>query len=154
MELEPYLHPEQVQILQDCKDQADLLNRLASMAGSSLPALTPEELASRLLERERLAPTGTRDGVAFPHVLAEDIEESIVIVALVPGGIPFAGTDSNRCDLIFSMFGSSTRPWVHVHMLARMARLVHTEESRRKLRAAKNSEELLDALLAEDRSHG
>ena len=58
-----------------------------------------------------------------------------------------------RCDLILGMFGSSENPWEHVRLLARLARIVHTEASRRNLRMAVDGQDLYRKLLEEDRSH-
>jgi mannitol/fructose-specific phosphotransferase system IIA component (Ntr-type) len=154
MELEPYLSPERVLILPDCQDHDALMAALARIAAEALPGHRADDLLARLQARERIAPTGTREGVAFPHVLAEDIDETVVVVARVPKGVPFGEREPVTCDLVFCMFGDAGKPWSHVRLLARMARLVHTEEGRRRLREADTSEDLLEALRAWDRSHG
>ena len=154
MELEQYLSRDRVLILPDCQDRDELLATLASVAADALPAHQPEELLERLQARERSAPTATHEGVAFPHVLAEDIDRTVVVIARVPKGIRFGGPDRVPCDLVFCMFGDARQPWIHVRLLAHMARLVHTEESRQRLRDAGTSEELLEAILSGARGHG
>ena len=154
MELAPYLREEHMLILPGLTNRDELLEQIATLAAGSLDGLDAAELTGRLLKREESAPTGTIEGVAFPHVLSEDIGDTVVIVALAPSGVQFSGPAGGQCDLIFAMFGNAAQPWNHVRLLARMARLLHTEDSRKRLRAASTPQELLAALLAEDRAHG
>ncbi len=106
-----------------------------------------------LIDREMQMPTSTPDGVAFPHALAPQVERTMVVAARVVEGVDFGVTGHPPCDLILCLFGTSENPWEHVRLLARLARLVHTESSRTNLRAAVDADDLYQRLLDEDRSH-
>ena len=104
-------------------------------------------------ERIQLPATSTPEGVAFPHALAENIDQTFVALAKIPSGVDFGIPQHPKSDLVFCMFGSSDQPWEHVKLLARLARLVHTEDARERLRMATNGADLYARLLEEDQSH-
>ena len=54
------------------------------------------------------------------------------------------------CDLVFAMFGDTARPWEHVRLLARLARITGRESARASLRAATSATELHEIVKKED----
>jgi mannitol/fructose-specific phosphotransferase system IIA component (Ntr-type) len=92
--------------------------------------------------------------VAFPHAMAIEIDQTLVAAVYVPGGVDFGMARHPPPDLIFCMFGSPQHPWEHVRLLARLARLVRSEEARARLRATTDAADLYARLVQEDRSQG
>lgn len=153
MELSPYLCPELVFHLQRIGSRDELFHLFSRAVQAQLPEPGSVSLYQPLVEREQQMPTSTPDGIAFPHAVAPGIPRTLVVAAQIVEGVDFGVPEHPRCDLILGMFGSSENPWEHVRLLARLARIVHTESSRRNLRLAVNSEDLYRKLLEEDRSH-
>lgn len=153
MELSPYLRPELVFHLQRVASRDDLFHTFSRAVQDQLDTPKSFSLYQPLVEREAQMPTSTPDGIAFPHAVAPEIPRTLVVAARVVEGVDFGVSGHPRCDLILGMFGSSENPWEHVRLLARMARIVHTESSRRNLRTAADADDLYMRLLEEDRSH-
>jgi len=161
MALEPYLRRELVFILPGAEGPAsqpammrdDLFRHFSRAACAALPDQDETDLHRRLLERERQMPTSTPEGIAFPHAVADHIDQTIVLAARAPGGVDFGVAAHPRADLIFCMFGCSTNPWQHVRLLARLARIVHDPKARTELRAAGTPAQLHDRLITADQSH-
>ncbi len=153
MALQEYIRPELTFVLEDTQSRDELFGVFCRAIGELRPELEQQDLAKSLLEREAQSATSTPEGIAFPHALAQSIDETFVALAKIPGGLDFGRSDHPRSDLVFCMFGSSDRPWEHVRLLARLARLVHTAESRDRLRAAKDAADLYSRMIKEDQSH-
>lgn len=151
MQLEKFLQPGRILLLDSCKDRGDLFAKLAEKAGDIGPST--EELVSGLESREAEGPTSTPEGVAFPHALVEGIRETVLVVALVRSGTNFRNPDHPLCDVIFCLFGEPSKPYQHVRVLARMARVCRGSGAIDRFRACESEESLYSALVEEDRSH-
>jgi len=154
MQLESYLNPNRTLVLRDVADREDLLRRLAEASQPAMPDRTVEELIAALREREDSMPTSTPEGVGFPHAMLPDLEETIVVPARLIPGVAMGSADHPPVDIVFCMFGSSDRPWDHVRLLARLARIARGPGALDHLRKADTSEAFYEALVEQDRSHG
>lgn len=154
MVVEPYLHPDLTLVIEGSMTRSELFDRLTEAVDDLIPSIDGKELRRLLEARETQGPTSTPEGVAFPHAMSEEIDRTLIVAIRVVGGVDFGVPGHPRADLIFALFGSPSNPWDHVRLLARLARLMHTEEARQRMRAAKTAEALHQHLLEEDRAHG
>jgi PTS system nitrogen regulatory IIA component len=102
-----------------------------------------DDLAQQIRAREELCSTALVPQVAFPHPrnpLPYDIAESFVVVGLAPGGIPFGAEDGTLTRLFFLICCKDDR--THLHVLARLARMLHAQEHIDRLLAADAPNEL------------
>ena len=151
MKLGSLLQKDRILVIEACKDRDELFARLAD----AVPGLaeSPDALIESLKAREELKPTSTPEGVAFPHAIRESIGETSLVVASIKGGTDFRNPDHPFCDLVFCMFGSPAKPWEHLQLIARLARISRGDEALDRLKACEDSESLYAALIEEDRSH-
>jgi len=153
MALSEFVDPQLALVLGDVPSRDDLFAKISAAACALHPEISTQQLVDRLIEREEQVATSTPEGVAFPHALMPEIGRTLVGLARVDGGVDFGQSAHPRSDLVFFMLASPGRPWEHLRLLARLARLVHEETSRRRLREAPTAEALFEVLLEEDRSH-
>jgi PTS system nitrogen regulatory IIA component len=153
MRLEPLLQPDRTHIVTDCTDLSGVLRTLAERAHESLRQIPAETLHQALMDREKRYPTTTPEGVAFPHAMLSEISDTLVIVAVLRPSVAFNESSHPPVQLVFGMFGSAAKPFQHVRLLARLARIVKAEPARQRLIRAGDAAALYDALIAEDRAH-
>lgn len=155
MRLEPLLKRSGVVILTDCATKDDVLRHLARL-GAATEGIGADEntLYEGLARREAEHPTATPQGVAFPHAILPEVNETVVLAGLVRPGVEFGVDRFPPTDLVFCMLGNPERPWEHVQLLARLARIAHGSGALDRFRKATDSGELFDLLVAEDRAHG
>ena len=154
MRLEPLLKPDLVLVLEGLNDKEAVLRALADAAMGALNGVDRADLEKELAERERRYPTSTPDGVAFPHAMLPNIEDTVVIAALLRPGVSFGVESHPAADLVFGTFGCAERPFGHVRLLARLARIARGPGALERLRNATTGEELYARLVDEDRMHG
>ena len=148
MALSPYLFETGVFVL-DAPSNRDFILESAAMAAAGVIAGAEHaELLGALIARENQSPTGTPEGVAFPHAMIPELPASKVVAIRTSSPVEFGPGSS--CDLIFAMFGDANQPWEHVRLLARLARITHRPETRDRLRSARDAAALLDVLQKED----
>lgn len=153
MTLEPFLHPELALVLEERTTCENLFKQVCSRIQKVHPDCDSQQLLKALVEREASTSTVTPEGVAFPHAIIEGFPGASIVVITARDEVDF-GPDQATPGIIFCLFGDAGKPWEHVRILARLARISHSEQARNRLRESSNPSELLQALLAEDRSHG
>lgn len=153
MHLGPLLRQDLTLILTDCGDRNTALEQITQQVAPILPGIEAQSLLADLLAREEEYPTSTREGVAFPHVLLPGLEETVVAVGLLRPGVRWSERESTPQDLIFVMIGPDSKPWLHVRLLARLARISTTPNALERLRSAATAQELFERLVAEDSAH-
>lgn len=151
MRLNSLLQQDRILVLDACKSRDDLFERLARAAGDI--GVDHATLLESLRSREESGATSTPEGVAFPHAMHAEIRSTALVVALVKSGTDFGNPDHPRCDLVFCLFGEPSRPWLHVQLLARLARIARGAGAMDRLRACEDAGSLYTAMAEEDRSH-
>lgn len=154
MQLTPFLNPDTALVLENPADRAEVLRAVAECAARQIPGVDASLLLEGLNDREDKFPTGTPEGVAFPHVLLPQIQRTVLVPCVLKPGVTWGSAGRQAQDVVFAMFGNSERPWEHVRMLARLARVARGAGALERLRACQTTEAVHEALLAEDKLHG
>ena len=116
---------------------------LIDLAESAGLVYNREELARQIRARDELCSTALVPKVALPHPrhsVPYDIAESFVVVGLAPGGIPFGAEDGSLTRLFFLICCKDDR--THLHVLARLARMLHAPQHVDRLLAATEPDRL------------
>ena len=105
-----------------------------------------EDLARRLLDRERLGCTGLGSGIAIPHCKVRGLADIVLAIAPCPSGVDFGAPDGILVTLILAILSPAEAPALHLQALARISRLLRTPGVADRLRAARTADGLLEAL--------
>lgn len=154
MRLEPLLDPSLTLVLTGMKSRERVLERLASLGHERFPAVPEATLLAALQDREKKYPTGTPEGIAFPHALLPEIGRTLVIAALLRPGVRWSVQNHPQQDLVFGIIGNSEAPWEHVRLLARLARIARAPGALESLRASTDGQDYHRRLVEEDRRLG
>jgi PTS system nitrogen regulatory IIA component len=110
-------------------------------------------LVEEVLAREDLCSTALTPMVALPHPrhpLPYDIAASFVVAGLAPSGIPFGAPDGSLTRLFLMICCKDER--THLHVLARLARMLHDPSAAREMIAAADAGELRRAILGREQT--
>jgi nitrogen PTS system EIIA component len=154
MRLESFISPVRTLVLENLADRDALLRALAESGAGATEGVDAEALFASLREREEAGPTCTPEGIGFPHAMLEASIETVVITAKLTPAVAMGSAEQPRVDLVFCMLGGKDKPWEHVRLLARLARIARAEGALQRLRGASDAEDLYARLIAEDESHG
>ncbi len=105
-----------------------------------------QDLARRLLERERLGCTGLGSGIAIPHCKLKDVSRITLAIGSSCGGVDFRAPDGAPVTLIFLILSPADAPALHLQALARISRLLRTPGVADNLRRASTAEQILEAV--------
>jgi PTS system nitrogen regulatory IIA component len=143
----PLLRLEAVATQLKSRGKNSLLRELVVLAGDTGLVYDEQALLEAVLAREELRSTAIEGGVAIPHPrrpLPYDLVEPVLVVGRTGRGIVFGAPDGRLTDLFFLMASQDDRH--HLHLLARLCRILQDGDLLAELRAAETAEEMVEAL--------
>ncbi|MBI1348582.1 helix-turn-helix domain-containing protein [bacterium] len=119
------LSVETCQVPLPARTKRSVLETLIEVAGRTWQIWQPAVLLNAIQEREAVLSTAFDNGVAIPHPrnpLPEAMGQSIIAFGRTESGIPFGAPNRGLTDLFFLVLCRDSR--VHLHVLARLGRLI------------------------------
>nr|WP_321445882.1 PTS IIA-like nitrogen regulatory protein PtsN [uncultured Cohaesibacter sp.] len=141
MELNDLLAPESIIPLLKASSKKQVIQELSERA-AKLTGLPQRQIFEKLLQRERLGSTGVGHGVAIPHGKLADLDRIQGIFALLDKPVNFEAMDDKPVDIVFLLLAPEGAGADHLKALARIARVLRSEATLKKLRAASESDEI------------
>ncbi len=149
------MSPETVQVPLPGRSRRSVLESLIEVAGRTWQIWEPAAVLKAVLEREDFMSTGFENGVAIPHPrnpLPELLGQSIVAMGRTPSGIPFGAPRRQLTDVFFLVLCRDSR--THLHVLARLGRMIQIPGFLEWLRAAETSQAAYELIAKTDQSLG
>ncbi len=129
------------------KTKPSALREMTRVALRTNLVCDPEKLLEYVQDREALDSTGLKNGVAIPHPRFHTPDlffESFLVIAKIPGGIPFGSLDGEESDLFFMPCARSELD--HTFCLSRLTTLLKKTSLATLLRHAKSPHDMIDAV--------
>lgn len=118
----------------------------ALVRAGSLPEASRDDLASRILARERVHSTGIGLGVAVPHAKNPANTPLMVAVGVAPRGIDFASLDRHPVYSVVLLVSPENNPDEHLAAMEALIKHLSKDSFRRSLRQAQNPGDVLALL--------
>lgn len=141
--------PKTVQVPLEGRTKRSILEGLVEVAGRTYQIWEPATVLKAVLEREELMSTAFDFGVALPHprqMLTDSIGESVVAYGRTPSPIPFGAANNSLTDMFFLVICRDAR--THLHVLARLGRMLQQPGFVETLREAPDSESAYEIIQA------
>jgi len=123
-----------------------VIEEMADIISKEYPVHSKEEIASVLLEREKLGSTGIENGIAIPHAKLKDLDHIVIAVGKTTKGIDFQAHDGNLSHLFFVLLAPDSSAGVHLKTLARLSHLLKEDDIRNGLKKAVSEEEIYNLI--------
>ena len=143
------LDDSQISINDDCRTKKSILQRLSLLLSKS-SGISTDEIFAGLYEREKLGSTSVGNGVAIPHARIKGINQPFVSVIILDNPIDFDNIDSLDVDIIVCLIVPTEETENHLTLLACLSEILDKISNRKKLRSARNTEEILHCLESTD----
>lgn len=129
------------------------IRALVDLADRAGLVFVKSDLIAEVRAREELCSTALAPSVAIPHPrrpLPYDIAAGFVVAGLTSSGIPFGAEDGSLTRLFFLICCKDER--THLHVLARLAQMLHDDRTVAGLLTAETPDELRGLLLEAERA--
>lgn len=147
MTLEQLIKPDAVLCNAQARSKKHCLEILSELLARSTPEIGNEQIFENLIKRERLGCTGLDKGVAFPHCRVEGLEFSVAALILLSEPVDFDAPDGDPVDLVFGLMVPDTIDDSHGASIKLVTSILADEGLRARLRTAKSSSDLFEALM-------
>lgn len=147
----PLLHIEGVTTSLAARTKNSVLKELVALANETQLVYDADALLEALKHREELRSTALEAGIAMPHPrrpLPYAVAETILVVAHTTGGIGFGAPDGGLTDLFFMTCSQDDRH--HLHILARLCRMLNNSQLAQDLRRATKPQEIIALIRARE----
>ena len=142
----PMLRLEAVTTSLGSRTKGSTLRELVSLAATTGRVYDERALLQAVQHREELCSTAMEGGIAIPHPrrpLPDTIAEPILVVAKTQG-IAFGAPDGKLTQLFFLTASQDDRH--HLHILARLCRMLHDEKFVARLEEAETPAEIMELM--------
>ncbi len=139
------LVPSAVQLDLPAQNEAEAIRALTGLLGSNPAVKNAGELATQVLEREKLSTTALGHGVAFPHARTTLVTDIVVTAGRSREGVLFRDS-GQRVNFLFVIGTPPDRVAQYLALVGRLARLLRDDALRAHLLAAATVEEFLAPL--------
>ncbi|MCA9080297.1 MAG: PTS sugar transporter subunit IIA [Planctomycetaceae bacterium] len=146
------LVPELIQVPLEARTKRSVLECLVEVAGRTWQIWEPSTVLKAVQEREELMSTAFNNGVAFPHPrqsCPDAIGQSLVAFGRTFNPIHFGAPNNSGTDCFFLILCRETR--THLHVLARLSRMVQLPDFLPLLREADTSALAYEVILSAER---
>lgn len=151
--ISPLLRPEALTTQLNARGKRGTLGELVTMAQNTGLVYDDEALLEAVVAREELCSTAIEGGVAIPHPrrpLPYAIAEPVLVVAKTTQGMVWGAPDNTLTRLFFLTASQDDRH--HLHILARLCRMLHDQTWVQDLLHAETPEDMIDLLRQRERA--
>ncbi len=145
--LSDFLFPAAMEPGLRARTKPSVLRELTRVALRTNLVCDSDKLLRYVQDREALHPTGLKEGVAIPHPRFHTPDlffESFLVIARIPGGVPFGAMDGEESDLFFMPCTTSEHD--HTFCLSRLTTLLKKTPLAAELRRAESAQEMMEAV--------
>lgn len=146
MQLEDLVAPDSVLCNAQARSKKHCLEILSELIARPVSDVSGEDVFESLITRERLGCTSLDQGVAFPHCRVEGLTRSIGALVKLSEPVDFDSPDGEPVDIVFGLAVPEQVEPKQLADVCNIADLLGDRVLRSKLRAAKTSQELYEAI--------
>ena len=126
-----------------------VLSALARLAKQSsvLKDIDEARILKGLTDREELSTTGFGNGIAIPHCRLEEVEDFVVGILSVPGGVEFAAMDGKPVKLFVFIVAPASGSNQHIKILSAISQVLNVPDHVAEMLRAPSAEVLAESFL-------
>lgn len=143
----PMLKPEAISLALPARTKKSVLKELVVLAEKTGNLYDPDTLLQTLTDREELCSTAMEGGIAIPHPRQPQpyiIADTILAIGKTNSGIGYGAPDGRLTDLFFMTCSQDDRH--HLHILARLCRMLHDSDFVEELRHCEDVEKVAELM--------
>jgi len=128
----------------------DVFREFANLLEQNVNLKNKEAMLNAIADREKLGSTGIGDHIALPHAKLKELNSLVAAFGLSRKGIDFSSLDRKPVHYIFMLLASEASAVNHLKALARISRIIKSEEFRKRLFDCMDEKSMYDLFVKED----
>ncbi len=132
------------------QDKERVIRQLVDRLASSHSITDPDTLFEQVMEREKLGSTCLGFGCAVPHARTDSAGTTVIAAARLNPPVSMDAPDGEPVSLVFLMAGPEKSAALHLRLLSKLARLLHSDSLRAQLCEASTAEDFHQIICSRD----
>jgi fructose-specific phosphotransferase system IIA component len=150
MRLTDILKPENIKVPLEATTKNAAIAELVHLLAANGQVTDEKKVLDSVLERESTRTTGIGNGLAIPHGKCSGTTDLVMAIGKPAQPIDFQSIDGRPVSVIWMLTSPPDKTGPHIHALARISRLMTIDKFQQALRAAKTSDEVYKAIVAQE----
>ena len=150
MSLHEILTPTCVRVPMRATDKKGVIDELVDLLAEAGKVTDPHELKDAVWTREQARTTGIGYSLAIPHGKSAGVPDLAMAIGKPAEPIDFSAIDNKPVRLVVLLASPLDRTSDHIQALARISRLMASEDFRSQIYATESEEELYELLLSRE----
>ena len=150
MRLTEILKPQNIKVPLAAKTKSEAIKELVDLLASTNEVTDPAKVLEAVLDREATRTTGIGNGLAIPHGKCHGTDHLVMAIGRCETPVDFQSIDGRPVNLIWLLSSPPDKTGPHIHALARISRLMTIDKFRQSLLAAKDAQEVYDAIVKQE----
>ena len=150
MRLTDILKPENIKVPLEATTKNAAIAELVHLLAANGQVTDEKKVLDSVLERESTRTTGIGNGLAIPHGKCSGTTDLVMAIGKPAQPIDFQSIDGRPVSVIWMLTSPPDKTGPHIHALARISSLMTIDKFQQALRAAKTSDEVYKAIVAQE----
>ncbi len=150
MHLTEILKARNIQVPLKATTKNEAISELVNLLAANGEITDAKKVLDSVLEREATRTTGIGNGLAIPHGKCAGTADLVMAIGKPAAPIDFNAVDGRPVSVIWMLTSPPDKTGPHIHALARISRLMTIDKFQQAIRAAKTSQEVYDAIVAQE----
>lgn len=150
VKIKDYMSEDLIDLNLKSKTKQEVLNELSKLMSKSVNIQDKDTIKRALMEREELGSTGIGKGIAIPHAKTNTASKLTIAFGISENKIEFDSLDGEGVNIFFVFASPIEDSQVYLKVLARISRLIRSEEFRKKLLGCRTPEEVISYISEEE----
>ncbi len=146
LKISDFIRPDCIFLDVDLPDKEAVLRFLAEQSRTRGLVADEDKLFRGFKAREENMSTGVGTGLAFPHTLTDERDESAVVIVRLLRGIDYGAIDDKAVTVVFAVLIPESNQTQHLQILARVSRMCRKSEFIRSVSLARSPEDLKQSI--------
>jgi mannitol/fructose-specific phosphotransferase system IIA component (Ntr-type) len=150
MRLTEILKPENIKVPLEATTKTAAIAELVHLLATNGQVTDEKKVLDSVMERDATRTTGIGNGLAIPHGKCSGTADLVMAIGKPAMPIDFQSIDGRPVSVIWMLTSPPDKTGPHIHALARISRLMTIDKFQAALRAAKNADEIYQAIVAQE----
>ena len=146
LRISDFIRPDCIFLDVDLPDKEAVLRFLAEQSRDRGLVTDADKLFAGFKAREESMSTGVGSGLAFPHTLTDERDESAVLIVRLSRGLDYGSLDDKEVNVVFAVLIPESNQTQHLQILARVSRMCRKSEFIRAVSLAGDPQSLKTAI--------
>ncbi len=153
MRLTEFLSSAVIKVPLEGSTKSEVIRELVELILTEATDEQTEAVCHTVMEREHLMSSGIGQGIALPHGFSTGLTTFAVALGIPPTSIDFDAIDGKPVNLVFLVISDDDHTNTKLKALARISRLLHSQEFRTSLAASRSASEAMQVIVDEEARH-